>query len=207
MYNVIFNICAFIVTVFNGKPKVFGRENIEKASKPAIFAVTHRSATDPFYLGIVVRPKVIAFMAKESLFRFKPLAWILKRVHVFGVNREKPSTKVIKHAIKLLKTSDKYLGIFPTGSRYSTKIKGGTAFIQKMAKVDIIPVAIQPPKNLKEFFGRKRVGIAFGQPIIYQPDLKYSKDELFRIDQEIGESFENLDKIIDPNYRYDIKKP
>ena len=206
MYKFLLDICAVIFKLFNGSPKVYGLENIDSASDPAIFAVTHRSATDPFYLAITVRPKVVSFMAKESLFKYKSIAWILRRVHVFPVNREKPSTKVIKHAVKLLKDGQKYLGIFPTGSRYSTEIKGGTALIQKMAKVDIIPVAIQPPKNAKEFFMRKSAGIAFGQPIPYQADLKYSKEDLQRIDQTIGESFKRLDRLIDTNYIKDIHK-
>lgn len=206
MYSGLLNICAFIFKLFNGSPKVIGQDNIKKASHPAIFAVTHRSATDPFYLAIAARPHVIAFMAKESLFRFKPLGWLLNKVHVFPVNREKPSTKVIKHAVNVLKNSDHYLGIFPTGSRYSEEIKGGTALIQKMAKIDIIPVAIQPPKDAAAFFSRKQAGIAFGEPIVYQPDLKYSKEELQNIDASLKEAFDALDKALDPTYTYTISK-
>ena len=200
MYHSIINIITIFFILINGRPLVKGVDSLP--NEQVIFAATHRSATDPFYLAIVLRGREIAFMAKESLFKFKPLGWLLKACNVFPVNREKPSTRVIKHAVKELKEGGKDLGIFPTGSRYSTVVKGGTAFIQKLSQKDIIPVSIQPPKDFWEFISRKKAKIIFGQPIPYQAECKYKKADLENIDAQISQAFDELDHELDPNYKY-----
>lgn len=195
----------FIFHVFNGKPKVIGLENIPQ-DEPVIIASTHRSMTDPFLLADVVFPKVVSFMAKDSLFKQKWLAYILTKGNVFPVNRDKPSTTTIKHAVNVLTKEDKNLGIFPSGSRHTTEIKSGTAFIQKLSKATIVPVAVQPPIGFWQFITRKRAKIAFGQPIPFDASQKYDKDMLAKVDAQIAEQFALLDKQLDPEYVY-VPKP
>lgn len=203
-YQFAVHLIKIIFHIFNGKPKVQGLENIPQ-DQAVIFAATHRSYTDPFFLADVLYPRTVAFMAKDTLFRHKIIGSLLKRGHVFPVNREKPAASSIKHAVNLLKGGEMSLGIFPSGTRHSTEIKGGTAFIQKMAKVSIIPVAIQPPIGFWQFFLRKKAKINFGAPIEFDPNQKYDKDKLAEIDQLIGKAFNQLDKELDPNYLYTPK--
>lgn len=204
MYHFFVTIITAIFYLLNGRPIVKGLENIPQ-DESVIFAATHRSATDPFYLALILRQRTIAFMAKESIFSFKPLASLLSSAHVFPVNRDRPSTKVIKHSVKLLQEGLD-LGIFPTGSRYSTEVKSGTAFIQSLSHKAIIPVSIQPPANFWEFISRHKARIAFGQPIHYIEGKKYKKADLEQIDQEIAADFDRLDQLNNPDYHYIPKK-
>lgn len=200
-YQFAVHMIKFIFHLFNGKPQVHGLENIPE-NEPVIIASTHRSMTDPFLIADVIYPKVVSFMAKDSLFKQKWLAFILTKGNVFPVNREKPSTTTIKHAVNVLNKEKMNLGIFPSGSRHSAEIKGGTAFIQKLSKATIVPVAIQPPIGFWQFITRKRAKIAFGQPIPFYASQKYDKEKLAQIDQQIAEQFEQLDKQLDPTYVY-----
>ena len=205
MYRLLVIIIRFFFYLTNGKPKVTGLEHL-KSDEPVIIAGTHRSLLDPFFIAIVVYPRPVAFMAKDSLFKFKPLAWLLKKGYVFPVNRDKPSASTIKHAVKVMNEQHQWLGIFPSGTRHSTEIKSGTAFIQKLSRRDIVPVAIQPPKSTWHFFLRQKAKLAFGTPIAFQTDAKYDKDLLAQVDQQIAQQFDQLDQQLDPSYVYIPKK-
>lgn len=195
----------FVIRLFNGKPYVVGYENIPKDT-PVIIASTHRSNSDPFFIADVTDPFVVSFMAKDSLFKNKLLAKILSAGNVFPVNRDKPSATTIKHAVKVLNEKKYNLGIFPSGSRHTTEVKGGTAFIQKLSKAPILPVTIQPPIGFWQFITRKKAKIAFGQLIPFEADKKYDKNLLAEIDEQIVSQFNQLDKSLDPNFVYIPKK-
>ncbi len=204
MYKFLVYIITFVFYLFNGKPQVVGKENLPNS--PAIYAITHRSAFDPFYIAMICHPKEIAFMAKESLFQNPILAKILKSGNVFPVNRENPSPKVIKHAAKTITQKHINLGIFPSGSRYKTEIKSGTSLIQKLSKSDIIPITIQPPLTLSQFFARKKAKIAIGQPIKYIDAVKYDREYLEKVDLQLVKMFNQLDSELDSSFTYTPKQ-
>ncbi|MCW6653141.1 1-acyl-sn-glycerol-3-phosphate acyltransferase [Aerococcaceae bacterium NML210727] len=200
-YQIVVIIIRFVIRVFNGKPHIEGLEHLNEDTT-YIIAGTHRSLTDPFFVAAAVKSKPVAFMAKVSVFKFKPIAYILKKGYVFPVNRDKPSATSIKHAVKVLNETGYHLGIFPSGTRYSTEIKSGTAFIQKLSKKAIVPVAIQPPIGFWQFITRRRAKIAFGAPIPFDEAVKYDKEKLAEVDALIAKRFDQLDKQLDANYVY-----
>ncbi|MCW1009266.1 1-acyl-sn-glycerol-3-phosphate acyltransferase, partial [Streptococcus anginosus] len=67
--------------------------------------------------------------------------WCLDHLGVMPVDRENPSMASLKAAVAELKKGEDNVGLFPTGSRYSTEIKDGAAVLAKMGKVNILPVA------------------------------------------------------------------
>lgn len=202
-YQLAIRIVRHIFFLFNGPTQVQGLENLPK-EEPYIIAATHRSLYDPFYLAIVWAPEEISFMAKNSLFKWKWLGYLLTKAHVFPVNREKPSPKTLKFAVKQLEQGF-HLGIFPSGTRHSTEIKSGTAFIQRLSKKAIVPVAIQPPLTKWQFLKRQPAKIAIGSAINYDPQATYDKAKLEQIDQSIANAFDELDQKIDPQFHYDPK--
>ena len=192
-----------VLYLFNGKPHYEGLENIPK-DKVVIFAATHRSMLDPLYLAFAIYPlgKKVAFMGKDTLFDNKVMAYILPKLNVFPVNREKTSPRTIKYAVIVMNEEGLSLGIFPSGTRYSTEIKGGTAFIQRLSKNDIVPVAIQPTLSKGDFFKRKTIKVAFGEPIAYDDTVTYNKEKMAEVDQSIAVRFDELDQRLTPNYQY-----
>ena len=201
MYLFFVKLVAILIRLFNGKIHIEGLEHVPN-DRPVILAATHRSLLDSIIIAIAIKPQTASFMAKDSLFKWKPFAWFLTQLHVFPVNREKPSTTSIKQAVKVMNEDGYHLGIFPSGTRYATEIKGGTAFIQKLSKRDIVPIAIIPPRNAWEFLRRRTIKIAFGPAITYDSEKTYNKDTLSSIDQSIGESFNRLDSQLDPHYTF-----
>lgn len=193
-----------VVYLINGKPQLVGRENLPK-NEPFILAATHRSYWDPVMLAVALHPLPLAFMAKESLFKIPILGWLLKKAGMFPVNREKPSTKTIRTSITMM-DDGRILGIFPSGTRHSTEIKGGTAMIHRMSQRAIVPVAIQPPIGFWQTIRRKKAKIAVGKPIEYQPEIKYDREKLKEIDSAIATAFDQLDKELDPDFHYNPSK-
>lgn len=200
LYYIIIKVIRALLYLINGRPIIIGRTNWPE--KPSIIAATHRSFLDPIYLVILALPGQISVMAKKSLFEIPIIGYLIGKVNGFPINRDKPSTQAIRHAVNEINQKKRHLGIFPTGSRYETEVKGGTAFIQRMSKADIVPIAIQPPLSAKEILLRKKTKIAIGKPIAYNPEKKYTKEDLAEIDAKIAAEFHRLDKILDANYEY-----
>ncbi|MDO4432371.1 MAG: lysophospholipid acyltransferase family protein [Aerococcaceae bacterium] len=199
-YHIALKIVRVLFRIFNGKMHIEGLENVP-TDRPVIIAGTHRSNLDPFLVALAIEPRYVSFMAKDSLFKFKPLAYLLSKAYVFPVNRDKPSASAIKHAVNEMKAG-RNLGIFPSGTRYSTEIKGGTAFIQKLSQQAIVPVAIQPSIGFWQFITRKPQKLAFGKPIEFDPKRTYNKETLAIIDAQLAQQFDALDEQLDSDYRY-----
>lgn len=203
LYRCLRFIIKWLYRLLNGFPQVEGQENVPK-DRPVILASTHRSYLD-IVLLVTEAPKdglEIAFMAKKELFENKILSWIYRKCNAFPIDRENPSRASIKEASDRLINQNQYLGIFPSGSRFTTEIKGGTSMIQALAKVDIVPVVIQPPLTAGEFFGRKKSKIAFGEPIRYEADVKYNRNKMAEIDDLLKQRMDQLDQQLTPGYEY-----
>lgn len=136
---------GFVRVVFTPffRPKVYDEEKMPKTGR-VILCGNHQSMLDPVFIGIYTR-RPVHFMAKQQLFSFKPLAWILRNIGVFPVNREGSDIRALKNALQILKTEE-VLGIFPEGTRVSTididNFKEGVAVIAMRSKADIMPVRI-----------------------------------------------------------------
>ena len=88
----------------------------------------------------------------------------------------------------------KQLIMFPSGSRHSSDVKGGVAVIAKMAKVKIMPVVYQGPRELKGLLTGERVDMNYGNPIDIS-DLKRLNDEnIQEVARRIQSEFDRLDE-------------
>lgn len=163
----------FFKFVYNIKRE--GIENIPKKGK-YIYAGNHISMFDPLWVSFAVG-KPIVYMAKKELFVGGKLAWWIKRLGAFAVNREKPEIATFKTVKEVFKTNWP-LGIFPQGGIKENKkienIERGFVAIAKNAKADIIPVSIQGFEGYTKKLFSQNVRIKIGKPISY----KLSTDEI-----------------------------
>ena len=196
-FRTLFYMCFLYVVVYGlyniyYDYKIEGRENLPpKMAKKGkyIYAANHVSQFDP-PMVVMAAHCPIAFMAKKEL--FEPdckINWLVKRLGAFAVDRTKPEIATFKTVKDILKTSWS-LGIFPQGgTRPYGKLDGikkGFAEIAKVAKADIVPVAIAEWTGYLKLFSFKKqhVVIKIGKPISY----KLSDEEImYQWAQQISE--------------------
>ena len=148
---------------------VEGLENLPEHG--ALLCPNHSSNWDP--LLVVLRLPInyrVHIMAKQELFRFKPLAWALRHVGAFPVSRGDNDIQAVKTTIQAIKGGDNLL-IFPEGTVIRNGIgckdglpahaKAGVAVIGVRTGATMIPVFVDGEKKL---FHRTR--IIFGKPYI-----------------------------------------
>ena len=148
---------------------VEGLENLPEHG--ALLCPNHSSNWDP--LLVVLKLPInyrVHIMAKQELFRFKPLAWALRHVGAFPVSRGDNDIQAVKTAIQAIKGGDNLL-IFPEGTVIRNGIgckdglpahaKAGVAVIGVRTGATMIPVFVDGEKKL---FHRTR--IIFGKPYI-----------------------------------------
>lgn len=195
--------CRVLFFVINGNLEIQNKEKLPQ-DENYILVAPHRTWWDPLYLAVAARPKKFAFMAKEELFKNPIIRFILVHSNAFPVNRQKPGPSAIKTPVKLLKNTDLSLIMFPSGSRYSSELKGGMTVIARMAKVRIVPCVYQGPLTLGRLFLRKKVIIRFGDPIDISDVKKSDKAEIAMVDERLMKAFTQLDYEANPEFKYVI---
>lgn len=162
----------------------------------------HRTWFDPFYYALAGSPKKFSFMAKVELFKNPIIRFILNHVNAFPVDRDHPGPSVIKKPVNQLKKTDLSLIMFPSGTRHSQELKGGVALIARLAKVPVVPTVYQGPLTFKQLFSRRKVTVAFGDPITIDPKQKLDDEGMATIEAQLQTAFDKLDHDIDPNFHY-----
>ena len=153
--------------------KVKCRKNLEKG-KRYVFTSNHQSYIDAPLISIVANHPV-AYMAKEDLYTHKnPLIrFLVISLGSFAVNRDNPSKSTLKTILDIIKHTKWSLGIFPEGQQIKGKhefdeVKGGFVSIAKLAKMDIVPVAISGFDGYAFIPFSKHISLKIGEPISYQ---------------------------------------
>lgn len=195
--------CRVLFFVINGNLEIQNKEKLPQ-DENYILVAPHRTWWDPLYLAVAARPKKFAFMAKEELFKNPIIRFILVHSNAFPVNRQKPGPSAIKTPVKLLKNTDLSLIMFPSGSRYSSELKGGMTVIARMAKVRIVPCVYQGPLTLSGLFLRKKIVIRFGDPIDISDVKKSDKAGIQMVDERLTKAFNQLDYEVNPDFKYVI---
>ncbi|MGY3750090.1 lysophospholipid acyltransferase family protein [Vagococcus acidifermentans] len=204
-YSFIAGLIRFLLFIINTNARYEGKENLPQ-DRNYVLVGPHRTWYEPLYFALGAYPKRFSFMAKKELFKNPVLSFILRKCNAFPVDREKPGPSAIKTPVKALKNTDLSVMIFPSGSRHSEELKGGAALISKMAKVDIVPAVYQGPLSFKALWTKKRVTVRYGKPISITDIAKMDKDGINEVERRMQAAFDELDKMIDPNFKYEVKK-
>lgn len=201
-----FSFARFIVRILAWL--LNGRINVEnKSALPEgtyVLVGPHRTWWDPIFFALAASPRKFTFMAKEELFKNPILRFILKHANAFPVNRQNPGPSAIKTPVKALRSKDLSLIMFPTGSRYSSELKGGAVVIAKMARVPLVPAVYQGPLKFSAVLKRKKITIRFGEPISVDPKLKLNDENLTMIGDQMQAAFDQIDHDINPDFKYEI---
>jgi 1-acyl-sn-glycerol-3-phosphate acyltransferase len=154
---------------------IIGKHNIPK-SGAFLLAPIHRSNIDTPLAAAVTRRRM-RFMGKDSIWKFRPIGWIVSALGAFPVTRGSADREALKRCIEVLQAGEP-LVLFPEGTRQSGPIVmplfDGAAYVAIKAGVPIIPVGIGGservmPKGSKMIYPRKCV-VIIGKPISAQVD-------------------------------------
>ncbi|WP_333589113.1 1-acyl-sn-glycerol-3-phosphate acyltransferase [Ligilactobacillus acidipiscis] len=204
-YSFIRVVARIVVAIINGNSHYLNKEKLPEGNY--IVVGPHRAWFDMIYFALAASPKRFSFMAKKELFKNPVLRYILDHANAFPVDREHPGPSAIKTPVKWLRKRDISLIMFPSGTRHSQEMKGGVALIAKLSGVPIVPTVYQGPLTFKSLFSRKRVTVAFGDPIYLERKAKMTDEKQNKLFAKMEAEFEKLDQQVDPNFKYvDVSK-
>ena len=165
MSNRFYRFCFVMLKPIYGlflPSRVIGLENVPETGG-FVLCANHLSARDPIYLSHCIPTRQIHYMAKAEIFKYKLVAWFLKGLDAFPVDRGHNDIAAVRTALKL--TSDGHaLGIFPQGTRSRDNSRmpmhTGVSLIALRAKVPVIPCYIGGPYRIF-----RRTLVRFGAPV------------------------------------------
>jgi len=162
---------------------------------PVILAANHASHLDPPLTGMLMPRRRARFVARESLFRFGPFGWLLRRVGAVPIRREGGDVGAMKAIIAELRAGEAVV-VFPEGTRSSDGemhgFKRGVALLLKRSECPVVPVGIVgsfdawPRQRMLPRFWGGPMAVAAGEPIPNDELLAVGPDEaLDRLRDEI----------------------
>lgn len=163
------------LSVLYTRTKVVGKHNIPNTGA-FLLAPIHRSNIDTPLAAAVTRRR-LRFMGKDSLWKMRPVGWIMSALGAFPVTRGTADREALRRCVAVLEAGEP-LVLFPEGTRQSgptvMPLFDGAAYVAVKAGVPIIPVGIGGseavmPKNSKLIRPHKCVVIV-GEPISAQRD-------------------------------------
>ena len=158
-------LAVFLVRVWFAimfKVEIKGKEHIP-AEGNAIICCNHYSNYDPFAAAIYL-DRLPRYIGKKELFENKILAYLLKEVRVFPLDRKAAmDMKAVKTGLKVLKDGE-ILGIFAEGTRVKegehVDAKGGVALFAMKGNANVIPCAISGKYKF-----RNKITVEYGAPL------------------------------------------
>ncbi|WP_283678668.1 1-acyl-sn-glycerol-3-phosphate acyltransferase [Lentilactobacillus sp. Marseille-Q4993] len=205
LYSFLRVIVRGLLFIFNGHSNYLNKSRLPKGNY--ILVGPHRTWYDPILYALAASPKKFSFMAKKELFKNPILKYILDHAYAFPVDRQNPGPSAIKTPVKNLRKTDLSLIMFPSGTRHSSELKAGAAFIAQLSGKPLVPTVYQGPLKFSELLSRKPYTIAFGDPIYIDRKTKLTDKEQKILEAKLQDAFNALDDEIDPNFKYvDVSK-
>jgi 1-acyl-sn-glycerol-3-phosphate acyltransferase len=176
--------------------KVIAPENVPR-SGPVILASNHSSFLDPMLVGAGIH-REINYLARENLFRFPVLGWILHKWQAVPVNREGGGAKGLKAILDRLLAGGAII-LFPEGTRSPDgklqRARSGVGLTVIKSSAPVVPVRVfgtfEAFSRHMRFPKPRRVIVKYGQQMLFQ-ELRLeaktcAKERLKQIYQEVAD--------------------
>jgi 1-acyl-sn-glycerol-3-phosphate acyltransferase len=164
---------------------------------PVILASNHSSFLDPFLVGAGVR-RTVSYLARESLFRFPVVGWVLRSWQAVPVDRDGGGASGLRAILDRLLAGGAIL-LFPEGTRTRTGLlqpaRSGIGLTVLKSNAPVVPVRVF---GTFDAYGRhyklprpRRVGVRYGKPLMFEALRAEAKNcpkpRLKQIYQEIAD--------------------
>ncbi|MBO0714793.1 MAG: 1-acyl-sn-glycerol-3-phosphate acyltransferase, partial [Acidimicrobiales bacterium] len=111
---------------------------------PYILAPVHRNNIDTVLTGLV-RPRRPFYLAKASLWTYRPAGWLFSVLGGFPVQRDARDLEALRRCVRVLQSGEP-LVVFPEGTRRSGPSLGpleeGAAYLSLRTGAPIVPIGI-----------------------------------------------------------------
>ena len=157
---------------------------------PVIVAANHESMLDPPLLSLVAAHP-LRFLAKEELWRMRPVAWLMDALGGVPVRRGREGHVAINRAEELLRAGES-VAIFPQGTVRGGAWSRGAARLALATGVPLVPVRIVGSRRALSR-GRvafPRIRIFVGEPLRVpapsRPTVAAARDVTRELEQRVA---------------------
>jgi 1-acyl-sn-glycerol-3-phosphate acyltransferase len=204
--QIIHLLCRVLIFLLT-KREVKGRENVPEHG-PLLVASNHISMADQYFIAVNIKRRMM-YMAKEELFRHRPISLVVQAFGAFPVRRGLIDRRSLGQANQVL-DSGLALFMFPEGTRSKdAKLQPaftGLALIALDNNVPILPVGVTGLENVRKgpFWWvvhryQVHVVINIGRPFYLPPQKgKITKEKLREMADFI---MERIAELLPPEYR------
>ena len=188
--------------------RVFNPERVPLTG-PVILASNHASYLDPMLIGAALH-RGINYLAREDLFRFPILGWVLRYWQAVPVNREGSGAKGLRAILDRLLAGGAII-LFPEGTRTGDgklqPARSGIGLTVIKSTAPIVPVRVfgtfEAYNRDLRFPRPRRVAVKFGEPMDFE-DLRAeakvcSKERLKQIYQQVADEIMDTIAKLEPS--------
>jgi 1-acyl-sn-glycerol-3-phosphate acyltransferase len=154
-----------------GRLEVIGQDLLPAAG-PTILMANHDSAWDPVVIGVAVRHRQIRALAKSSLWKTKPMAWVLDHMGQIPIDRGRGDLAALAAAIEHLQRGQ-CIGIFPEGTvsrgRRMRFLSGAGRLALAVPGTRVLGVRVIGAVDIVRFPHRPSIRVEFFEPAGGQP--------------------------------------
>jgi 1-acyl-sn-glycerol-3-phosphate acyltransferase len=148
--------------------RVEGLENLPLKGAALVIS-NHDSWLDPLAIieSMMWRERQLRFLAKQSLWKFKPMGWILDEADQIPIRRGEGDVAALEAAVDALGRGET-IGIFPEGTLSRGTNLRARRGVSRLARacpgVPVVLVAVTGSTDVKRFPKRPRVTVEFFTP-------------------------------------------
>lgn len=166
-------------------------EHLVPREGPCIFVSNHQSYLDPVINGCAVVDRQLTAMARESLFRWGPFAWLMHSYGAIRLREDGGDAAAFRAAISELRAGRCIL-IYPEGTRTPDgavhPFQPGVALLVRRAKVPVVPIGLEGafdvwPRGRRFPRLTGRIEVEVGEPIPFEA-LPQEPEALLRLLRE-----------------------
>jgi 1-acyl-sn-glycerol-3-phosphate acyltransferase len=177
-YETVYWLSAIALTV-GFSLRIEGRRHIPRRG-PVLLIANHQSFLDPALVGLAA-PRQLCFLARETLFRHWPLAFLIRSLNAVPIHHEGLGKEGLRTILQQLRDGRAVI-VFPEGTRTPDgaihSLRAGIQLLIKRVQAPIVPVGIagafeawprwSPLPIPAPLFLKSRVGtlaVSVGQPL------------------------------------------
>lgn len=150
--------------------RVYGRQNVPTEGA-FILASNHQSYLDPVFCGVGLK-RHLNFVARDSLFRFKPFIWLICSLNAMPIGRGRPDVSAMKAIITKLREGQGVC-LYPEATRTHdgriVPFKPGFGLLCRRARATVVPTLIDGafecwPRH-RRIFSAGAVTVCYGKAL------------------------------------------